>query len=59
MAIIEAEMAMAMVKTIADLAVVEEAIIEAIIITNTINITCMMMDHSLNNMATMHTLWWF
>ena len=31
--------------------VVGEAIIEAIVITNTINITHMMMDHRLNNMA--------
>ena len=51
MAIIEAEVAMAMVETITDLTVMEEAIIEAIIITNAINITHMMMDHSLNNMA--------
>ena len=51
MAIIEAEVVVAMVETITDLVVMEEAIIEAIIITNTINITQMMMDHSLNNMA--------
>ena len=51
MAIIEAEVVMAMVETITDLAVMKEAIIEAIIITNTINITYMMMDHRLNNMA--------
>ena len=51
MAIIEAEVAVALVKTITDLAVAAEAIIKAIIITNTINITCMMMDHRLNNMA--------
>ena len=57
MAIIKAEVAVAMVETITDLMVVEEAIIEAIIITNTINITCMMMDHSLNNMV--HHAWWF
>ena len=50
MVIIKVEVAVAMVETITDLAVEEEAIIEAIIITNTINITCMMMDHSLNNM---------
>ena len=49
MAIIEAEVAMAMVETITDLMVMEEAIIKAI--TKTINITHMMMDHSLNNMA--------
>ena len=51
MAIIEAKVAMAMVETITDLRVMEEAIIEAIITTNTINTTCMMMDHRLNNMA--------
>ena len=51
MAIIKAEVIVAMVETITDLAVTEEAIIQAIIITNIINITCMMMDHSLNNMA--------
>ena len=50
-AIIEAEVVVAMVETNLDLAVVEEAIIEAIIITNTINITYTMMDHRLNNMA--------
>ena len=51
MAIIEAEVVGAMVETISDLTVTEEAIIKAIIITNTINITHMMMDHRLNNMA--------
>ena len=51
MATIEAEVVMAMVETISDLAVVEEVIIEAIIIINTINIPCMIMDHRLNNMA--------
>ena len=53
MAIIEAKVAVAVavVKTITDLTVMEEVIIKAIIITNTINITHMMMDHSLNNMA--------
>ena len=51
MAIIEAEVVMAVVETISDPAVMGEAIIEAIIITNTINITHMMMDHRLNNMA--------
>ena len=51
MAIIEAEVVEAMVETISDPAVTDEAIIEAIIITNTINITHMMMDHRLNNMA--------
>ena len=49
MVIIEAEVTV--VETITDLTVMEEAIIEAIIITNTISITCMMMDHRLNNMA--------
>ena len=51
MTIIEAEVVMAMVETIKDLMFMEEAIIEAIIITNTINITHMMMDHRLKNMA--------
>ena len=51
MAIIEAEVVMAMAETISDRAVIGEAIIEAIIITNTIHITHMMMDHRLNNMA--------
>ena len=51
MAIIEVEVVMAMVGTITDLAVTVEAIIEAIIITNTVNITHMMMDHSSNNMV--------
>ena len=51
MAIIEAEVVVAVVETISDLAVTEEVIIKAIILTNTINITCMMMDHRLNNMA--------
>ena len=46
MAIIEVEVAVAMVETIiTDLTVAEEAI------TNTINITPMMMDHSSNNMV--------
>ena len=44
MAIIEAEVVLAMEETICDPAVMEEAIIEDIIITNTINITPMMMD---------------
>ena len=48
-AIIEAEVAMVMEESISDPAVTEEAIIEAIIITNTINITHMMMVHRLNN----------
>ena len=51
MDITEAEVVVAMVETISDPAVTEEAIIEAIIITNTINITHMMMVHRLNNMA--------
>ena len=51
MAIIEVEVAMAMVETITDLAVTEEAIFGGMIITNTINITHMMMDHSLNHMV--------
>ena len=51
MAIIEAEVAMAVVVTIIDHMVMEEAITEAITIINTINITCMMMDHSSNNMV--------
>ena len=51
MAIIEAEVVVAMVETISDPAVKRETIIEAITITNTINITHMMMDHRLNNMA--------
>ena len=51
MAIIEVEVAVAVVKTIIDRVVVEEAITKAIPITNTINITPMMMDPSLNNMV--------
>ena len=51
MAIIKAEVVMAMAETISDPVVMGEAIIKAIIITNTINITHMMMDHRLNNMA--------
>ena len=51
MVIIEAEVVMAMVETISNPMVVGEAIIKAIIITNTINITHMMMDHRLNNMV--------
>ena len=56
MAIIEVEVAVAMVETITDLVVAVEAIIEAIIIINKINITHMMMDHSLNNMDLLCTL---
>ena len=51
MAIIEAEVAVAMMVTITDHMVMEEAITEAITIINTINITCMMMDRSLINMV--------
>ena len=51
MAIIQVEVAVAMMETIIDHAVKEEEITEAIIITNTISITRMMMDHSLNNMV--------
>ena len=51
MAIIKVEVVMAMVESISDPTVLAEAIIEAIIITNIINITHMMMDHRLNNMA--------
>ena len=49
--IIKVEEAVAMVVTIIDHVVAGEAIIEAIIIINTINITCMMMDHNLSNMV--------
>ena len=51
MAIIEAEVAMAMVVTFIDYMVMEEAITEAITIINIINITCMMMELSLNIMV--------
>ena len=51
MAIIKADMVMAVVETISDLMVMEDVIIKAIIINNTINITHMMMDHRLNKMA--------
>ena len=51
MAIIKAEMAVAMVVTIIDHVVTEEAITEAITIINTINITCMRVDPSSNNMV--------
>ena len=51
MVIIEAEVVMAVAETILDPAVTEEAIIEAIVITNTINFTHMMMVHRLNNLA--------
>ena len=49
MAIIEAEVVVAMAETISDPMVVGEAIIEAITIVNTTNITHMM-SHRLNNM---------
>ena len=51
MAIIEAEVAVAVVVTFIDHVVMEESITEAITITNTINITLMMMELSLNNMV--------
>ena len=51
MAIIEVEVAVAVVEIITDHTVTEEAITEAITITNTINITCMMMDPSSNNVV--------
>ena len=51
MAIIEAEVVVAVAETISDPAVMGEAVIEAIIITNAINITHMMKDHRSNNMA--------
>ena len=51
MAIIKAEVVVAVVEIILDLVDMGEAIIEAIIITNTINITYTMMDHRSNNMA--------
>ena len=55
MAIIKIEVAVAMVETIIDHVVMEEAITKATTIINTINITPMMMDPSLNNMVH-HTL---
>ena len=51
MAIINAEVAVAVVVTFIDRVVTEEAITEAITIINTINITCMMMEPSWNNMV--------
>ena len=50
-AIIEVEVAVAMVVTFIDHVVVEEAMTEAITIINIINITHMMMNHSLNNIV--------
>ena len=49
--IIKAEVAMTMVITFTGHVVTEEAIIEAIIIIHTINITCMMMGLCLSNMV--------
>ena len=49
MVIIEAEVAVAEVVTFTGHVVVEEAMIEAIIIIHTINITCIMMELSLSN----------
>ena len=51
MVIFEAEVAMAMMVTFTGHVVIKEAIIEAIIIIHTINITCMMMGLSLSNIA--------
>ena len=51
MVIIEAEVAVAIVVTIIDQVVMEEAFTGAITIINTINITCMIMDPSSNNMV--------
>ena len=50
-AIIKAGVAVAVVVTFIDHVLMEEAITEAITIINTINITCMMMEPSLNNMV--------
>ena len=55
MAIIKIEVAVAMVETIIDHVVMEEAVRKATTFINTINITPMMMDPSLNNMVH-HTL---
>ena len=49
--IIEAEVDMAMVVIITEVVVMDEAIIQAITITNTTNITHMMMAHRWSNMA--------
>ena len=51
MAVIKAEVAVTMVVTFIDHVFAEEAITEAITIINAINITCMMMKPSLNNMV--------
>ena len=50
MTIIKTEVVVAVAETISDPMVMKEAIIKAIIISNTINITHMMIDHRLNNM---------
>ena len=49
--IIKAEVDMAMVVIITKVATTDEAVIEAITITNTTNITHMMIVHRLSNMA--------
>ena len=49
--IIKAEVAVSVMVTFIDHVAMEEAITEAITIINTINITCMMMGPSLNNMV--------
>ena len=51
MAITKTEVVVAVVEAISDPTVAGEAIIKAIIITNTTNITHMMIDHRLDNMA--------
>ena len=51
MEIIEVQVAVAMVETFIDHVVTEEAITKATTIINTINITCMIMDPSLNNIV--------
>ena len=51
MVIIEAEVDVAMVVTIREVMAMNEAVIEAITITNTTNITHMMIVHRLSNMA--------
>ena len=56
--IIEAEVDVAIVVIITEVAAMAEAVIEAITITNTTNITHMMMVHRLSNMITMRTLQW-
>ena len=51
MVIIEAEVDVAMVVIITEVVATDEAVIESITITNTTNITCMMIVHRLSNMA--------